>query len=46
MKTDFSTWDRVTLEKLARDALDANEVLKADLKTAIAAWRELLRKHG
>ena len=46
MKTDFSTWDRATLEKLARDALDANEILKADLKTALATWRELLKKHG
>lgn len=46
MKTDFSTWTRETLEKLARELMDENEVVKQDLKTALSAWRELLKKAG
>lgn len=46
MKTDFSTWERDTLERLARELADENEQLKADLKTALTAWREQLKKVG
>jgi hypothetical protein len=42
--TDFSTWDRLTLERFARQTTDDNEQLKADLKTALAAWRAELQK--
>jgi hypothetical protein len=42
--TDFSTWKRETLEQFARDASADNDQLKADLKTALAAWRAELQK--
>lgn len=44
--TDFSTWERATLEKLATDLMAQNEQLAKDLKTALVAWRELLKKAG
>lgn len=46
MQTDFSTWERATLERLARELADENEQLKKDLKTAMTAWRVLLKKIG
>ena len=39
-RTDFATWDRNTLEQFAREAADANELLRQDLKLALASWRE------
>lgn len=37
--TDFSTWNRKTLEEFAAQANDENRALRADLKLAIAGWR-------
>ncbi len=39
MNTNFSTWDRPTLEKLALELLTQNAQLKADVQTLLAAWR-------
>ena len=41
--TDFSTWERKTLEQLARDLLTQNAYLKADVQTLLAAWRNELK---
>ena len=41
--TDFKTWDRNTLEQFARQSADENVALKADLKTALTAWREAVK---
>lgn len=41
--TDFSTWDRVVLERFARQAADDNKQLKEDIKAALAAWRKELQ---
>ena len=41
---DFSTWERKTLEQLARDLLTQNAYLKADVQTLIAAWRNELKR--
>lgn len=40
---DFSTWDRATLEKFAREAAAENEQLRKDLKNALEAYREAVR---
>ena len=45
MTTNFSMWDRVTLEQFARDVANENMHLKADLQTALAAWRNELKEH-
>ena len=49
--TDFSAWERTTLERFAREAADKLqeqadqlEQLRGDLKTAIEAYRDLVRK--
>lgn len=42
-RTDFRTWDRTTLEQFARQSADENAALQADLKTALAAWREAIK---
>jgi len=34
-RTDFSAWDRKTLEQFARDAADENLVLRADNKALL-----------
>jgi hypothetical protein len=51
LKTDFSTWERQTLEHFARTAADENRllrqedaILRQDLKAALAAWRKELSK--
>ena len=44
MTTNFSMWDRVTLEQFARDVANENTHLKADLQTALAAWRNELKE--
>jgi hypothetical protein len=44
LKTDFSTWERKTLEDFARTAADENAILRQDLKAALAAWRKELSK--
>ena len=41
--TDFATWDRVMLERFARQAADENTQLKEDLTAALAAWRKELQ---
>jgi hypothetical protein len=38
-RTDFSTWDRPTLERFAREAADENRELRADLRAALDAYR-------
>ena len=42
--TDFSTWERKTLEQLARDLLMQNAYLRADVQTLLAAWRNELKR--
>jgi hypothetical protein len=37
---DFSTWDRLTLERFAREAADENRELRADLRAALDAYRQ------
>jgi hypothetical protein len=44
LTTDFSTWNRKTLEDFARDAATENAILREDLKAALAAWRKELSK--
>lgn len=41
---DFSTWSRENLEKFAKDAHKELIELRADLKTALKAYRELNTK--
>ena len=38
-RTDFTNWERSTLERFARQVADDNLVLRTDLKVALAAWR-------
>lgn len=45
-RTDFSTWDRSTLERFAREAADENRELRADLRTALDAYRVLVVSAG
>ena len=42
--TDFSTWERKTLEQLAGDLLMQNAYLRADVQTLLAAWRNELKR--
>lgn len=42
-KADFSAWSRATLERFARDVADQNLQLRADVRTALDAYRALLR---
>tara|TARA_R110000796_G_scaffold5791_4_gene21231 strand:+ start:260 stop:439 length:180 start_codon:yes stop_codon:yes gene_type:complete len=42
--TDFSTWERKTLEQLARDLLTQNAHLRADVQMLLAAWRNELKR--
>lgn len=41
-RTDFSTWDRQTLERFAREAADENRELRADLRAALDAYRRVV----
>jgi hypothetical protein len=41
MKPDFTTWRRENLERFASDSYDEIMHLRADLKAAIAAYRNL-----
>jgi len=43
-RTDFKKWDRENLERFARQAADENLVLSANLRVALDAWRELVRR--
>lgn len=38
-EADFSTWDRATLERFAREAADENRELRQDLRIALDAYR-------
>lgn len=40
MTTDFTTWDRRTLERFAREAADHNSELQQDLLTLLDMWRD------
>ena len=40
--TDFKMWGRVSLEQFAREAAEANRELRADLRTALDAYRKLV----
>ena len=40
----FLTWDHATLAQFAHDANEQNTQLREDLKVAMAAYRELLRR--
>jgi len=40
--TDFSTWDRETLNKYAYEAMKEIEALKEDLRVALEAYRKLV----
>ena len=39
VRTDFTGWQRGTLERFAREVADENLLLRADLKTVLGAWR-------
>lgn len=41
--TDFSSWERQTLESFARDVSAECRALQADLKVAIDAYRRFMR---
>lgn len=41
---NFSTWDRVVLEEFAHDCYEELLATKADLRTAIDAYRALLKE--
>lgn len=41
---DFRTWDRAVLERFANDAYENWKATKADLRTAIDAYRALLKE--
>lgn len=43
-RTDFSAWERKTLEAFARDAADENLVLRADIKALHEYIRNEWRK--
>jgi hypothetical protein len=38
---DFSTWQRKNLEQFAKDSYEEIITLRADLKAALAAYRDL-----
>lgn len=40
-KPDFSTWQRKNLEQFANDSYEEIMVLRADLKAALEAYRNL-----
>jgi hypothetical protein len=40
--TDFSTWNRATLEKFAADCSTELCITQADLKTAMKGYRQLI----
>ena len=42
--TDFYTWDRATLERFASEVYEEWKATKADLRTAIDAYRALLKE--
>lgn len=42
VKTDFSTWERKTLERFAREAADRIHELSADNRVLHDAWRKAL----
>ena len=44
--TDFSTWDRATLEQFARDASGANVDLKEQVATLLDAWRKAVVRNA
>lgn len=42
--SNFSTWDRVVLETFANEVYEEWKATKADLRTAIDAYREILKE--
>jgi len=42
MATDFTAWDRSTLEQFAREAADENLVLRENNKALHTAWRQAI----
>ena len=40
MDTDFSTWDRATLERFAREVADENKQLREDVQMLLKQLRE------
>ncbi|CAB5222619.1 hypothetical protein UFOVP372_19 [uncultured Caudovirales phage] len=44
--TDFTTWDRDTLNKFARDAANELHALKEELRVALDAYRKLVVEHA
>lgn len=40
----FLTWEHATLAQFAHEANEQNKQLREDLKAAMAAYRELLRR--
>lgn len=42
--TDFSTWERASLERFARHAADDNRELRAEVRAALDAYRNLIRE--
>jgi hypothetical protein len=40
--TDFAAWDRETLNKFARDAVNELEAVQEELRVALDAYRKLV----
>jgi hypothetical protein len=45
-RTDFTAWERKTLEAFARQAADDNLVLRADNKVLLEQWRTLVKSQA
>ena len=43
---DFASWGHDSLARFAQDAYDRIQELESDLKTALEAYRELVRRKG
>ena len=42
--TDFKSWNRTSLERIATDAVIENRQLRSDLRAALDAYRQLVAK--
>lgn len=43
-RTNFSVWERATLEQFARDAAEENKQLRDDNRVLLDAWRKAVSK--
>lgn len=45
-QADFSSWDRATLERFARQAADENRELRENVRVLHDAWRQFVLTGG